>query len=800
MPELKTLYLGGNNLSGRFPLALTNLSSLVVLGLAFNYFHGDLPLNLGTSLSKLQKLEIATNLFGGLLPRSVSNASGLNVIDLSDNYFSGVVPISIGMLKELSLLNLQSNEFESLTNRDLEFIHSLSNCTELQVLALYNNKLKGQIQYSLGNLSIQLQYLFLGRNELSGGFPVGIRDLPNLISLGMEDNHFTGTVPEWMGTFSNLEGIYIDNNRFAGFVPSSMSNLSHLEDIYFSSNLFGGKVPAGLGNLQVLHQLNFSDNNFHGTIPKEIFSIPTMVFCGLSFNNLDGPLPIEIGKAKQLGSLHLLSNKLSGHIPSTLGNCESLENMQLGHNAFSGSIPASFGDLRTLKVLNLSHNNITGSIPASLGNLQLLELLDLSFNHLHGEVPIEGIFKNTTALNIEGNQELCGGTLELHLLACPVMHSDSSKHNLSVVMKVVISVAIVVSLVVVSVLFLQKRKQKKKNISLTSFGRSFPKISYSDIARATKGFSISNLIGQGEHGSVYQGMLFPEGNVVAIKVFSLETRGAHNSFTTECQALKNVRHRNLVPIITACSSIDSNGNDFKALVYEFMPRGDLYNLLYSTNNIEGTLHVNYISLAQRLNIMVDVADALVYLHHNHDGTIVHCDLKPSNILLDDDMVAHVGDFGIARFKFNVATQSISNFNSSTSLAVKGSIGYMAPECAGHGQVSASADAYSFGIVLLEILIRRRPTDEMFKDGMSISKFTEINFPDKVLQIVDPQLLHDLDIRIDTIMAINNSGLYNLQSVLYIGLCCSKPCPNDRISMQEVAAKLHRIRDAYLIGN
>lgn len=577
MPELKTLYVGGNNLSGRFPGALTNVSSLLVLGLAFNYFHGDLPLNLGTSLPKLQKLEIAGNLFGGHLPRSVCNASDLYVIDLDENYFSGLVPSSMGMLKELSLLNLQSNQFESFGNRDLEFVHSLSNCTELQVLTLYNNKLKGQIQYSLGNLSIQLQYLFLGRNELSGGFPLGVIDLPNLISLGLENNHFTGIVPESVGTLTNLEGIYINNNRFTGFIPSSISNLSHLEDIYFSTNLFEGNLSEGLGNLQVLHELNFSDNNLHGSIPKEIFSIPTMVFCDLSFNNLDGPLPIEIGNAKQLGTLQLSSNKLSGDIPSALSSCESLEYIQLGHNSFSGSIPTSFGNIRTLEILNLSHNNLTGFIPASLGNLQLLELMDLSFNHLRGEVPNEGIFKNTTALKIEGNQELCGGPLELHLPACPVMSLDSSKHKFSVIMKVMLPVGTLVSLIVViSVLLFQKRKREKESLSLPSFGRKFPMMSYSDLDRATKGFATSNLIGQGRYGSVYRGILSPEGNVVAIKVFSPETLGAEKSFAAECEALKNMRHRNLVPIFTACSSIDSKGNDFRALVYEFMPRGDLH--------------------------------------------------------------------------------------------------------------------------------------------------------------------------------------------------------------------------------
>ena len=122
------------------------------------------------------------------------------------------------------------------------------------------------------------------------------------------------------------------------------------------------------------------------------------------------------------------------------------------------------------------------------------------------------------------------------------------------------------------------------------------------------------------------------------------------------------------------------------------------------------------------------------------------------------------------------------------------------EYAAGGQVSTVADVYSFGVVLLEIFIRRSPTDDMFKDGMTITKLIEINLPDNVLQIVDPQLLQELEQREDITMTIRDCGAQILQSVLSIGLCCTKTSPNERISMQEVAAKLHGIRDAYLRGN
>jgi Leucine-rich repeat (LRR) protein len=318
----------------------------------------------------------------------------------------------------------------------------------------------------------------------------------------------------------------------------------------------------------------FSNNLLHGAIPKEMFGIPTILHIDLSANHLQGQLPYEIGNAKALGYLNLSSNMLSGDIPTTIGNCEKLEYIGLQQNSFGGSIPISLGNIRSLEILDLSHNNLTGSIPMSLSNLQYLEQLDLSFNNISGEVPLKGIFSNMTAVRIDGNPGLCGGPLELHLLACHVMPASSSKQRHSIVQKVVIPLSSILALVIfITVIVIRRGKENINMFSLPSFGSKLPKVSYHDLAEATCGFSSSNLIGKGRYSSVYKGELFQDRTMVAVKVFRLETWGAQKSFIAECNALRYVRHRNLVPILTACSSIDSKGNDFKALVYEFMPQG-----------------------------------------------------------------------------------------------------------------------------------------------------------------------------------------------------------------------------------
>ncbi|XP_006662771.1 probable LRR receptor-like serine/threonine-protein kinase At3g47570 [Oryza brachyantha] len=790
----ETLAVDVNRMSGGFPEAILNMSALTVLGLASNHFSGELPSAIGSSLPNLQALAIDINFFHGEIPSSLANASNLIKVDLSRNNFIGVVPASIGKPANLTWLNLEMNQLHARSKQDWEFMDSLANCTQLQVLSLMGNQMEGYVPSSLGNFSVQLQRLQLGLNKLSGNFPSGIANLPNLISLGLEYNRFTGSVPRWLGGLKKLQVLSLYDNSFTGHVPTSLSNLSHLTELLLDSNQFIGNIPSSFGNLQFLRNINISNNNLHGNLPKKIFMIPTISQVLLSFNNLSGELPTEVGNARQLMYLQLSSNNLSGDIPSTLGNCENLQDVELDQNNFTGGIPTSFSKLISLKFLDLSHNKLSGSIPVSLGDLQLLNQIDLSFNHLTGQVPTKGIFKNSTAMQIDGNIGLCGGAPELHLPECPSTTSNKSKHKLYVQLKLVIPLASMVTFaIVILILFMiWKGNRRTNSMSLPSFGREIPKVSYRDLARATNGFSTSNLIGKGSYSSVYRGQLFQDINVVAIKVFSLETRGAQKSFIAECNALRNVRHRNLVPILTACSSIDSSGNDFKALVYKYMPRGDLHKLLYSTPRDERSSDLCYISLAQRLSIAVDVSDALAYLHHSHEGTIVHCDLKPSNILLDDDMTALVGDFGLAKFK----TDSRTSFDNSNS-ATNGTIGYVAPECATGGHVSTAADVYSFGVVLLEIFIRRRPTDDIFKDGLSIAKYAEINIPEKMLQIVDPQLAQELSLSQEDPVTVDGTAAHCLLSVLNIGLCCTKSAPNERITMQEVAARLHTIRDSFL---
>ena len=183
------------------------------------------------------------------------------------------------------------------------------------------------------------------------------------------------------------------------------------------------------------------------------------------------------------------------------------------------------------------------------------------------------------------------------------------------------------------------------------------------------------MIGSGSFGTVFKASLPAENKVVAVKVLNMQRRGAMRSFIAECESLKGIRHRNLVKLLTACSSTDFQGNEFKALVYEFMPNGSLDMWLHPEEVEETHRPSRALTLLERLNIAIDVASVLEYLHVHCFEAIAHCDIKPSNVLLDDDMTAHVSDFGLARL---LSFDQESFFNQLSSAGVRGTIGYAAP--------------------------------------------------------------------------------------------------------------------------
>nr|XP_034595471.1 receptor kinase-like protein Xa21 isoform X2 [Setaria viridis] len=814
---LRHLDLGVNKLHGALALSMYNLSLLRTFHVEGNQLHGSIPADIGSKFPVMKDFSLANNRFTGGIPASLSNLTTLTSLQLSINGFTGLVPGDLGRMRRLQYLYLSYNLLEANDTEGWEFIASLANCSQLVQLSLGVNSFGGQLPSAVVNLSATLQYLSLSYCSISGSIPQDIGNLVGLSVLEFGNTSISGVIPDSIGKLVNLVQLSMERARLSGLIPLSLGNLTQLNVITAYSNSLEGPIPASIGKLRNMYRLDLSENYLlNGSIPKEILLPSLSSNLNLAHNSFSGPLPSEVSNLVNLNQLILSGNRLSGQIPDTIGNCLVLDTLMLDDNMFEGSIPQSLHNVKGLRVLNLTmnrlsgripddlsnigalqelylaHNNLSGLIPASLEKLVSLLTFDASFNDLQGQVPNGGVFSNLTAISVTGNSELCGGIPQLRLAPCSTHPSSISKEDRSkslMISLTTIGAMLLLVSVTVTVWKLKRRPEGQAPPTVTEEG--FQRVSYQALLRGTDGFSESNLLGKGRYGSVYKCTFEGEDTPVAVKVFDLQQSGSSKSFQAECEALRRVRHRSLVKIITCCSSIDSQGQDFKALVIDLMPNGSLDGWLHPKYSI-ATLN-NTLSLTQRLDIAVHVMDALDYLHNHCHPPIVHCDVKPSNILLTEDMSARVGDFGISRILLESANKAGQNSNST--IGIRGSIGYVAPEYGEGSPISTLGDVYSLGISLLEMFTGRRPTDDMFRESVDLHKFSEAALPDRVLEIADPTIwLHN-----DANDNITRSRVQEcLVSAIRIGVSCSKQQPRERMPIRDAAMEMHAVRDETLM--
>ncbi|KAK3436974.1 hypothetical protein EUGRSUZ_C01547 [Eucalyptus grandis] len=528
----------------------------------------------------------------------------------------------------------------------------VGNLSFLRNLVLQNNSFRGEIPQSIGHL-FRLHHLVLGINSFSGQMPTNLSQCSNLEILYLIDNQLVGKIPDELGSLSKLRVLGLSRNNLAGSIPHSIGNLSQLCKLSLRKNGLQGEIPKTLSKLYGLTFVQLMNNQLTGEIPLAIFNMSNILYFSVSNNQLRGSIPPYIGDTlPSLFFLDFLSNFFTGVIPPSLSNasglhsiskCLVLERLSLAVNSFHGEIPLALGTLRGLQELDVSHNNLSGEIPSFLAQLTFLKYLNLSSNKLEGEVSKQGVFLNASAVFIFKNRNLCGGIAELNLPSC--------KSNKVKVIAIVTAVLSFFIWCLCLFIFWYKRKKLKKNTSsiVFPFEHKFSIISYKELFRASDGFSEINVIGKGSYGTIYKATT-QEGGLVAVKVLNLGHIGASKSFISECRTLGVIRHRNLMKIVNVCSSMDYHGNDFKALLYEYMANGSLENWIHQGNE-EDVEHEHehrkpgHLGLMQRLDIAIDIASAIKYLHEVCSPKIVHGDLKPSNVLLDNEMIGRVGDSG-----------------------------------------------------------------------------------------------------------------------------------------------------------
>ncbi|GJV48738.1 leucine-rich repeat protein [Tanacetum coccineum] len=570
--SLTEFYSGGSNLYGSIPHSIFNLSLLANLSLALNHLTGSLPSEIGNQLPKLEWLQLWGNELTGVIPPSLSNCSKLVYLEMSNNNFSGKLTIDFSELREIKYILLQNTNLHGQGEADdMKFIHSLKNCTRLMILALFNCNLIGVLPISIGNISDQLNFLKLGENQLFGSLPSSIGNLVGLTTLSLGPNRFKGKIPTTIGKLQKLQILDLHSNQFSGPIPDAIGNLSSLNELYLYSNELEGHIPSSLGNCKELNLLNLADNRLSGKLPWQLLKLPSLtILLNLSQNSLSGSIPSQIKDLKMLSELDLSYNNLTGTITSSLSECISLGVLYLSGNIFQGIIPSSLSSLGGLGVLDISKNNLSGKIPQFLEKWKSLEFLNLSFNDFEGQVPVAGVFANASAFSVLGNNRLCGGLVTLGLHKCKETGSQKKRFPFFVLFILIAPTL----LVVLCGVYLLCKKKRNSQPSQSSGNERFLKVSYNELLKATDGFSADNLIGEGGFSSVYKGILDSDDDkFVAIKVLHLQNRGAHKSFLAECEAWRNIRHRNLLKIITSCSSVDFQRSDFKALVYDVLCHG-----------------------------------------------------------------------------------------------------------------------------------------------------------------------------------------------------------------------------------
>ncbi|XP_044489508.1 receptor protein kinase-like protein ZAR1 [Mangifera indica] len=673
-------------------------------------------------------------------------------------------------------------------------------------------------------------------------------DQPSDGSVFSDWNENDPTPCHWSGIFCmnisgfpdpRVVGIAISGKNLRGYIPSELGSLAYLRRLNLHNNNLYGSIPVQLFNATALHSLFLYGNNLSGSLPPSICNLPRLQNLDLSNNSLTGSLPDDIKNCKQLQRLILAKNKFSGKLPAGIWPVlENLVQLDLSANDFEGPIPNDLGELQSLSgTLNLSFNHLSGRIPKSLGNLPVTVSFDLRNNNLSGEIPQTGSFANQGPTAFLNNPQLCGFPLQKSCkdssdsqqeTQSSVPESDKNKRKgLSPGLIILISVADAagVAFIGLVIVYIYWRK-KDSNGGCSCTGRSklggnekgklcsCPCINgfrnedseledheksertkcEGELVAIDKGFSIeldellrasAYVLGKSGLGIVYKVVL---GNGVPVAVRRLGEGGEqrYKEFVSEVQTIAKVKHPNIVKLRAYYWAPDE-----KLLISDFISNGNLNNALRGRS---GQPSSSGLSWSIRLRIIKGTARGLAYLHECSPRKFVHGDIKPSNILINNDFQPYISDFGLNRL-VNITGNSPSSSGGfmggalpyMKSVQTERANNYKAPEARVPGsRPTQKWDVYAFGVVLLELLTGKAPE-------LSPTTSTSIEVPDLVRWVrkgfeeenplsdmVDPLLLQEVHAKKEVL------------AVFQVALTCTETDPEVRPRMKNVSENLERI--------
>lgn len=692
-----------------------------------------------------------------------TNSPQVSGLALQNSQLLGSIPANLGMIEHLQSLNLS------------------------------NNSLNGSLPSSLFNAT-QLQFLDLSNNLISGGLPETIGQLQNLQFLNLSDNALAGNVPNNLTSLTNLTTVSLKNNYFSGVLPNGFESVQVLD---LSSNLLSGSLPLDFGGSS-LRYLNISYNRLSGKIPPEFAQeIPGNATIDLSFNNLTGRIPDSKVFMRQepksfSGNPDLCGERTNNPCPILSSPSSAPDNTSAPTSPPAiAAIPktmnptpdtmspgSSTGSSQQNTQSGLRPATIIGIVLGDVAALGILALIFLYMYHLKKKKNAENALKNeanATRDNWSSSSSESRGFTRWSCLrkttegeeGSEASNSDNEQERQGGQK-------------------ISQENQRQQEQEQSKGGTLVIVDGERELELETLLKASAYILGATGSSIMYKAVL-EDGTALAVRRIGESSVDRFKDFENQVRVIAKLVHPNLVRIRGFYWGVDE-----KLIIYDFVPNGSLANARYRKVG-SSPCHLPW---EFRLKIAKGVARGLAHLHEKKH---VHGNLKPSNILLGNDMEPKIGDFGLERLVSGDTSYkagiSARNFGSKRSTASRdsfqdltigpspspspSSVGvspYHAPESLRSLKPNPKWDVYSFGVILLELLTGKVIVLDDLTQGTGIV----VEDKSRALRMADVAIRADVEGKEESLLAC-----------FKLGYSCASPIPNKRPAMKEVLQVLER---------